>query len=123
MNLITPDNDERFTIELSNATLTNIEGHLADDADLTITVNRTDLETVMAGQAKFDSLIEEGKAKLEGDRQPYETLKSVSRSSLGPKANLWLKIRMRSSIPQSSSTNSKIGQRRPTGMFEICWSP
>jgi alkyl sulfatase BDS1-like metallo-beta-lactamase superfamily hydrolase len=77
MNLITPDNDERFTIELSNATLTNIEGHLADDADLTITVNRTDLETVMAGQAKFDSLIEEGKAKLEGDRQPYETLKSL----------------------------------------------
>ena len=31
MNLITPDNDEKFVIELSNATLTNIEGHVADD--------------------------------------------------------------------------------------------
>jgi alkyl sulfatase BDS1-like metallo-beta-lactamase superfamily hydrolase len=77
MNLVTPDNGEKFTIELSNATLTNIEGHLADDADLTITVNRVDLENVMGGQAKFDSLIDDGTAKLEGDRTPYETLKSL----------------------------------------------
>jgi alkyl sulfatase BDS1-like metallo-beta-lactamase superfamily hydrolase len=77
MNLVTPDNGEKFTIELSNATLTNIEGHLADDADLTITVNRVDLEDVMGGDATFDSLIDDGTAKLEGDRAPYETLKSL----------------------------------------------
>ncbi len=41
INLITPDNGEKFVVELSNATLTNIEGYLADDADLTITINRT----------------------------------------------------------------------------------
>jgi alkyl sulfatase BDS1-like metallo-beta-lactamase superfamily hydrolase len=29
MNLVTPDNGERFVVELSNATLTNIEGHQA----------------------------------------------------------------------------------------------
>jgi alkyl sulfatase BDS1-like metallo-beta-lactamase superfamily hydrolase len=77
MNLITPDNGEKFTIELSNATLTNIEGYLAEDADLTITVDRADLEKVMAGATKFNSLIEDGMAKLEGDRGPYETLKSL----------------------------------------------
>ena len=43
INLVTPDNGEKFTIELSNATLTNIEGFLADDPDLTITINRSDL--------------------------------------------------------------------------------
>ena len=30
INLVTPDNGEKFTIELSNATLTNIKGYLAD---------------------------------------------------------------------------------------------
>ncbi len=34
INLITPDNGEKFIIELSNATLTNVEGFLADDPDL-----------------------------------------------------------------------------------------
>ena len=44
MNLVTPDNGEEFIVELSNATLTNIQGYQADDADLTLTVNRADLE-------------------------------------------------------------------------------
>jgi alkyl sulfatase BDS1-like metallo-beta-lactamase superfamily hydrolase len=36
-------------VELSNATLTNIEGFQAKDADLTITINRSDLEKTMIG--------------------------------------------------------------------------
>ena len=43
VNLITPDNDERFLIELANATLTNIKGFLAPRSDLTLTINRSDL--------------------------------------------------------------------------------
>jgi alkyl sulfatase BDS1-like metallo-beta-lactamase superfamily hydrolase len=57
MNLSTPDNGETFMVELSNATLTNIPGYQADDADLTLTVNRADLERVMAGQATFEALL------------------------------------------------------------------
>ena len=34
INLITPDNGERFVIEMSNATLTTIAGYSAPDADL-----------------------------------------------------------------------------------------
>jgi alkyl sulfatase BDS1-like metallo-beta-lactamase superfamily hydrolase len=67
MNLITPDNGERFVVELSNATLTNIEGYQADDADLTLTVNRSDLETVMAGEASFEDLLGDRRATFEGD--------------------------------------------------------
>jgi alkyl sulfatase BDS1-like metallo-beta-lactamase superfamily hydrolase len=77
INLLTPDNDEKFVVEMSNGTLTNIEGFQASDADLTITINRSDLETVMMGAAKFDDQIERGKAKLKGNRDVYEQLKST----------------------------------------------
>ncbi len=40
---MTPDNDEKFVVERSNATLTNIKGFTAAAADLTITMNRADL--------------------------------------------------------------------------------
>lgn len=76
INLITPDNGEMFIVELSNSTLTNIKGQLAKNPDLTIRVNRVDLETVMGGKATFDQLIKEGKAKLEGDRKPFDLLRS-----------------------------------------------
>jgi alkyl sulfatase BDS1-like metallo-beta-lactamase superfamily hydrolase len=67
MNLVTPDNGERFVVELSNATLTNIQGYQADNADLTLTVNRSDLERVMGGAATLEMLLAEGAARVEGD--------------------------------------------------------
>lgn len=76
-NLVTPDNDEKFVVELSNATLTNIKGFQADDADLTITINREDLVMTMMGAASFDDQIKSGKAKLAGNRKPYDELKTM----------------------------------------------
>ena len=67
INLITPDNGEKFLVELSNATLTNIEGFLADDPDLSITINRSDLEAVMIGAKSLAAQIEDGTAQVEGD--------------------------------------------------------
>ena len=49
INLVTPDNGEKYVVELSNGTLTNIKGQQAKKPDLTITMNRSDLETVMMG--------------------------------------------------------------------------
>jgi len=77
INLSTPDNGEKFVVELSNATLTNIEGFQADDADLTITINRSDLEKTMMGAVSFDDQIAAGKAKLKGNREPYDQLKTL----------------------------------------------
>jgi len=77
INLSTPDNGEKFVVELSNATLTNIEGFQADDADLTVTINRADLEKTMMGAVSFDEQIKTGKAKLEGNRDVYEQLKTM----------------------------------------------
>lgn len=76
INLVTPDNGEKYAIEVSNATLTNIEGFLAPKPDLTITVNRADLNQVMMGLSSFDDLIAAGKAKFEGDRTGFDQLRA-----------------------------------------------
>ena len=67
INLITPDNGEKFAIELSNATLTNVEGFLNEDPDLTITIDRSDLSNIMMGQKSFAASIEDGTAKVDGN--------------------------------------------------------
>jgi len=77
INLVTPDNGEEFAVEMSNATLTNIEGFQAADPDLTITIDRSDLEQVMMGAVSFDDQIAAGKARFEGNRDVYEQLKST----------------------------------------------
>lgn len=77
INLITPDNGEKFIVELSNATLTNIEGFLADDADLTITINRSDLQAVMAGSKTLKAQIADGTAKVEGNTEILDKLAST----------------------------------------------
>jgi len=77
INLITPDNGEKFLIELSNATLTNIEGFLADDPDLEITINRSDLEMVMMGAKPLAAQIEDGTAKVEGNTEILGQLASA----------------------------------------------
>jgi len=77
INVVTPDNGEKFVLEMSNATLTNIQGQQAKNPDLTITMDRADLETVMMGAATFDQQIAAGKAKLDGNRDVYEQLKTT----------------------------------------------
>jgi len=77
INLITPDTGEKFLIEMSNSTLTNIKGFQDSKADLTITLNRTDLNQVMMGSKSFEALETEGKAQFGGDRRPFEQLRST----------------------------------------------
>jgi len=77
INLVTPDNGEKFAIELENATLTNIKGFQEPKPDLTITLDRADLNRVMMGAASFDQLADEGKARFEGDRAIIHTLRDL----------------------------------------------
>ena len=77
MNLVTPDNGEQFAVELANATLTNIEGFQAENPDLTLTINRSDLERVMMGAKTLEALIGDGTAKVSGDISILGTLASL----------------------------------------------
>jgi alkyl sulfatase BDS1-like metallo-beta-lactamase superfamily hydrolase len=77
INLATPDNGEKYVIELSNATLTNIQGYQADNADLSIVINRSDLEQVMLGTKTLMAQIEDGTAKVDGDLGVLKQLASA----------------------------------------------
>jgi alkyl sulfatase BDS1-like metallo-beta-lactamase superfamily hydrolase len=67
MNLVTPDTGEKFLIELSNATLNNLPGYQSDSADLTLTINRSDLEETIVGAKSLEAQIKDGTAKIKGD--------------------------------------------------------
>jgi alkyl sulfatase BDS1-like metallo-beta-lactamase superfamily hydrolase len=67
INLVTPDNGEAFLVELENATLTSIEGFQAAAPDLTLTIDRADLEQTMLGAKTLEAQIADGTAKVEGD--------------------------------------------------------
>ncbi|MFZ0409300.1 MAG: alkyl sulfatase dimerization domain-containing protein [Cyanobium sp.] len=77
INLFTPDNNEKFIIEMSNSTLTNVKGFELPNPDLAIIVNRSDLELIMSGTAKFEQLVQDGRARLEGDVTIFEQLQAV----------------------------------------------
>jgi alkyl sulfatase BDS1-like metallo-beta-lactamase superfamily hydrolase len=67
INLITPDNGEKFAVEVNNATMTNVEGFLHEDPDLSITIDRADLENIMMGKKSFSASIEDGTAQVDGN--------------------------------------------------------
>jgi alkyl sulfatase BDS1-like metallo-beta-lactamase superfamily hydrolase len=77
INLITPDNGEKYLIELSNSTLSNIEGFQDENADLTVTINRSDLDLVMMGVKPLADMIADGTAKTKGDTGVIDKLKST----------------------------------------------
>ncbi len=74
MNLITPDNGESFVIELSNGALTSLQGFVADEPDVTLTINRSDLEDAMIGVAPLQQQVMDGTATLTGDASILMTL-------------------------------------------------
>lgn len=74
MNLISPDVDERFVVELSNGALTSLQGFTAEHPDLTLTINRSDLEEAMIGTTPLMQQIESGTAVLTGDASILATL-------------------------------------------------
>ncbi len=77
INLITPDNGEKFLIEMENATLTNIAGFQAKSPNLTLAINRSDLEQTMAGAKTLEAQIADGTAKVEGDASILKQLAST----------------------------------------------
>jgi len=77
VNFITPDTDQIFVIEMSSGTLSNIEGYLSDEADATITINRTDLDTVIMGQATLSEQLQNDLGSLEGDASVLLSMAAV----------------------------------------------
>lgn len=77
LNFSTPDTGETFVIEMSSGTLTNIRGYVAQDADASIRMNRSDLESVIAGQATLGQQLAAGVGQLEGNAAVLQQLNAV----------------------------------------------
>jgi alkyl sulfatase BDS1-like metallo-beta-lactamase superfamily hydrolase len=102
MNLVTPDNGEKFVVELANETLTNISGYQADKADLTLTVNRADLERVMAGEATLEALLQDGTMQAQGDL-----------AILGQLARVMVEFDPRFEIMPGSKLRTELASQKP----------
>jgi alkyl sulfatase BDS1-like metallo-beta-lactamase superfamily hydrolase len=77
INFSTPDNGEQFVIEMRGGTLTSIAGYRAGDADASITMNRSDLDQVIMGQATLASQLSNGRGQVTGNAGVLQQLASV----------------------------------------------
>ena len=110
MNLVTPDNGERFIVELDNATLTNIQGFQAEKPDLTLTINRSDLEQVMAGVKTLEAQIADGTARVQGDVSILQKL-AATMVDFDPRFELMPGTKQRTaSVTARNSYEASVGQ-------------
>ncbi len=77
INFITPDTEQTFVVEMSGGTLSNIEGYLSNNPDATVTMDRTDLDVVIMGQATLAEQLQDGYGTLQGDASVLLSLASV----------------------------------------------
>lgn len=77
INFFTPDNGERFVVEMSGGTLTNIEGFQAETPDVTVSIDREQLNEVIMGNTTLEELLQSGQGSVQGDAGVLAELSSV----------------------------------------------
>lgn len=74
INFVLPDRDEQFLLELENSHLNNIAGVQSKEADVTVTMNRSDLDKLFTKQQSFQELAKSGALKMDGNPQAFVQL-------------------------------------------------
>lgn len=77
MNFLTPDTEQQFVVEMSGGSLTSIEGFQSTDADVTVSIDREDLNQVIMGNATLAELLLAGSGEVDGDAGVLSRLTSV----------------------------------------------
>ncbi|MBM7060384.1 MBL fold metallo-hydrolase [Pseudomonas sp. UL073] len=67
INLVLPDINEKYLLELKNSHLNNIKGVQREDAGQTVTIDRADLNRLMLKEVSALSLVAQGKLKTSGN--------------------------------------------------------
>ncbi|MDF3867450.1 alkyl sulfatase dimerization domain-containing protein [Pseudomonas denitrificans (nom. rej.)] len=67
INLVLPDKNEQYLLELKNSHLNNIKGVQSENAGQTVTIDRADLNRLMLKQVSPVRLVFEGKLKSSGN--------------------------------------------------------
>jgi alkyl sulfatase BDS1-like metallo-beta-lactamase superfamily hydrolase len=74
INFVFPDRNEKFLVELSNAHLNNIENIQDKAADLTVTIDRKDLNLLLLKEQSFGQLVKSEKMQLDGNGKVFGQL-------------------------------------------------
>ena len=77
INLSTPDTNQNFIVEMSHGTLSNKEGFLSPNPDVTISMNRSDLNTVIIGDLTLAEQLRSGIGTVQGNVAVLEQLAGV----------------------------------------------
>ncbi|WP_323845978.1 alkyl/aryl-sulfatase [Microbulbifer magnicolonia] len=77
INFVLPDRSESFLLELENSHLNNIAGVQSKDADVTVTINRSDLDLLFTRQKPFPELVKSGALKMDGNQQTFVQLMTM----------------------------------------------
>ncbi|EHA1125830.1 alkyl/aryl-sulfatase [Vibrio navarrensis] len=77
INFVLPDVNEKFLVELENAHLNNLKGLQSDAPDMTLTINRAELNKVLMGKTTITQLAKEGRAQIDGNAQALTDIASM----------------------------------------------
>ena len=67
LNWIFSDTNEKYAMELQNAALSHIEGYQIQNADATVTLDRSTLDNIMLGEQTFEDAISSGAVTVDGE--------------------------------------------------------
>ena len=87
LNFSFPDINEKFVVELVNGTLHHIKGYQSENADATITMDRTVLNNIILQKLTLYKAIEDKKVTIEGNQQALTQLLGLMDSF-----NFWFNI-------------------------------
>ena len=74
VKLVMPDTKQSFLVTLENSVINHIKSRDGQQVDVTLTLDRAELNNILLGQAKLPGLIAEGKAKVEGKQETLNDL-------------------------------------------------
>jgi alkyl sulfatase BDS1-like metallo-beta-lactamase superfamily hydrolase len=74
INIVFPDNNEKFLLELKNAHLNNIEGVQSENANVTVVMDRSDLNLMLMKIKTFPELVQSGAITFDGDINAFVSI-------------------------------------------------
>jgi alkyl sulfatase BDS1-like metallo-beta-lactamase superfamily hydrolase len=74
INIVFPDKNEKFLLELKNAHLNNIQGIQSDSPDVTIVMNRSDLNLMLMKVKSFPELLDSGAIEFDGNINAFVSI-------------------------------------------------
>ena len=74
VKLVMPDTGQSFLLTMQNSVMNHIESKAGQKSDVTLTLNRSELNSILLGQAKLAGLVDDRKAEVQGNRQALDDL-------------------------------------------------